>query len=298
MRLLYPISALALVLLTGAGRACNVPVFRYALEKWKPDVYEVLVFHRGDFSKEGSAIIKELKSHGPGEDVPANLDLTLVNLDGEPEAEHGKLYASLGKPALPCMVVRTKDLDREMVTVWSGKLASKAVANLLQSPIRKEMVKRIATGETAVWVLLESGDKEKDDTAAALLEKELKRLTPGLKLPKLTDQPEDKLAGGGPPLKVAFSVLRLRRDDAAEEALRLMLLKSESDIEKRREPMVFPIFGRGRCIGGLIGKGITAENIKEGCSLLVAPCSCKFKVQSPGFDLLISTDWEAMFQKK
>ena len=58
------------------------------------------------------------------------------------------------------------------------------------------------------------------------------------------------------------------------------------------------VFGRGRCLGGVIGNGITADNIKEGAGLLVAPCSCKFKIQSPGFDLLISTDWEAIFQKK
>ena len=35
-----------------------------------------------------------------------------------------------------------------------------------------------------------------------------------------------------------------------------------------------------------------------GCALLVAPCSCKFKNQSPGFDLLMSTDWEAIFAPK
>lgn len=297
MRRLHAIGAIiVLLLLIGFGRACNIPVFRYALEKWKPDAYEVLVFHRGALPKDDAAL-KELKRHGIGEDVASNIDLTLVNLDKEPDAEHSKLYAGLGKPELPCMVVRTKDLDREVVTIWSGKLSTKTVGQLVQSPVRKELAKRIAAGETAVWLLLESGDKEKDDAAAALLEKELKKVTPELKLPKLTDQPEDRLAGGGPPLKVAFSVLRLKRGDAAEEVLQAMLLKSEADIEKRQEPMVFPIFGRGRCLGGLLGKGITAENIKEGCALLVAPCSCKFKIQSPGFDLLISNDWEAIFKK-
>ncbi len=26
---------------------CNVPVFRFALERWKPDNYEVILLHRG-----------------------------------------------------------------------------------------------------------------------------------------------------------------------------------------------------------------------------------------------------------
>ena len=33
------------------------------------------------------------------------------------------------------------------------------------------------------------------------------------------------------------------------------------------------------------------------CGVLTGPCSCKFKYQSPGFDLLISTNWESIFEK-
>ena len=29
------------------AEACSVPVFRYALERWKASPYEVLVYHRG-----------------------------------------------------------------------------------------------------------------------------------------------------------------------------------------------------------------------------------------------------------
>ena len=298
MKRLCMTAALILLMQAGAGRACNVPVFRYALEKWKPDVYDVYVFHKGPLAKDDAAVVKDLKRHGPTEEVPVNLELTLVDLADKPEAEHLKLYNALGKPALPCMALRAQNLDRETVTVWSGKLDAKALVLVVQSPARRELVKRISAGATAVWLLLESGDKEKDDAAAELLEKELKKVAGKLKLPVLTDKPEDRLTGGGPPLKIAFSVLRVRRDDATEEPLRAMLLKSEDDIEKSKEPMAFPIFGRGRCLGGLIGKGLTAENIAEGCAILVAPCSCKFKIQSPGFDLLMSTDWNAIFEKK
>jgi len=287
---------LAALLPAPAAHACNVPVFRYALEKWKPDLYQVYVFHEGPLTKEQTALVKTLGKHGPGEDVASNMELNVVDLDKDDEAK--KLYTKLGKPALPCLAVQATNLDREVVTIWSGKLEEKAVQSLVQSPMRKELAKRLQAGETAVWLLLESGDKKQDDAAAALLEKELKRVAPKLKLPKLTADPADKLAENGPPLKLAFSVLRIKRDDPAEEMLRTMLLKSEEDIEKRKEPMAFPIFGRGRTLGGLIGAGLTGQNLEEGCGFLVQACSCKVKVQSPGFDLLLSTDWDAIFAPK
>ncbi len=295
----FAIAALLLVLAVAEARACNVPVFRYALEKWKPDLYQVHVFHRGPLTKDQQAAVKKLARHG--DEVVCNLDMTQVDLDkldpdSKADAARQKLYASLGKPALPCLVVQADNLDRETVTIWTGKLESATIDLLVKSKARTEVAKRLKSGETAVWLLLESGDKKKDDEAAALLEKELKRLQEKLKLPKLTDDPADKLAPG-PPLKIAFSVLRVSRTDPAEEPLRMMLLRSEADIEKRTEPMAFPIFGRGRTLGGLIGAGLTAENISEGCAVLVAPCSCKFKFQSPGFDLLMSVDWNAIFEK-
>ena len=33
-------------------RACNVPVFRYALERWQSDNYELLVLHQRDLTLE------------------------------------------------------------------------------------------------------------------------------------------------------------------------------------------------------------------------------------------------------
>ena len=40
--------------------ACSVPVYRYALERWWPDPYEVIVFHRGELTEQQQAILKDL----------------------------------------------------------------------------------------------------------------------------------------------------------------------------------------------------------------------------------------------
>jgi hypothetical protein len=255
----------------------------------------VYVLHKGALTQEQGALVKTLEEHGPTSKVVCNLEATAINLD-KTTKEITKLYESLGKPELPCMVVQADDLDRETVTIWSAKLDQKNVDTLVRSPVRAEVVKRLRGGESAVWLFLESGKKEEDDRAHALLEKELAKQAKNLKLPKLTENPEDKLAEG-PPLRVAFSIVRVKRGDAAEAGLIEMLLKSEADIATRKDPMAFPVFGRGRTLGGLIGAGITEENIGGMCGVLIGPCSCKFKFQSPGFDLLISTNWESLFEK-
>jgi hypothetical protein len=140
--------------------------------------------------------------------------------------------------------------------------------------------------------LLESGDAEKDNAAAAVLTAELKKLESELKLPELTAAPEDELIAATP-LKIAFSLIRVPRSES-ESGLAAMLLSSEPDLVALPEPMVFPVFGRGRALLALIGAGITEKNIFDAAEFLVGPCSCQVKEQNPGFDLLLSADWQTI----
>jgi hypothetical protein len=72
-----------------------------------------------------------------------------------------------------------------------------------------------------------------------------------------------------------------------------MLLNSESDLhEYKDEPMVFPVFGRGRMLGCLFGEYITEKNIQDVVSFLAASCSCDVKALNPGTDLLLAALWD------
>jgi hypothetical protein len=147
-------------------------------------------------------------------------------------------------------------------------------------------------GDSAVWVLLASGDAAKDAAAEQLLQAEVERLAKGLKLPELTAAPEEQPAGkANRPLRLAFSVLRVGRTDPAEEMLVRMLINTEDDLPGRSDPMVFPLFGRGRAMPALVGAGITPENIKDAATFLAGPCSCEVKRDNPGVDLLLTADW-------
>ena len=41
--------------------ACDIPVFRYALERWPADAYRVVVFHRGKLHSAEDKIVSTLR---------------------------------------------------------------------------------------------------------------------------------------------------------------------------------------------------------------------------------------------
>ena len=55
---------LLLLLSLASALACSVPVFRYALEKWPPDVYQATVFHRGPLTSAQQALVQTFLSGG------------------------------------------------------------------------------------------------------------------------------------------------------------------------------------------------------------------------------------------
>ena len=46
------------------GRACPIAVFRYALLRWKPGAYRVVIRHRGALSAEARRLVEGLAATG------------------------------------------------------------------------------------------------------------------------------------------------------------------------------------------------------------------------------------------
>ncbi|MCC7421034.1 MAG: hypothetical protein IT428_12195 [Planctomycetaceae bacterium] len=284
------LAALAVLFCCQPADACNVPVFRYALEQWRPDTYRAVIFHRGPLSESEKECLDPLQERDGS--TAANVAFRTIDVDNlESEADRA-MFHSLDNPPLPFLVVQFPAPLQIDSPIWSGPLDRAAVERLTESPVRRELVRRLVDGQTAVWLLLESGDAQKDDAAAALLKKEMETQQKTLKLPELTDSVEDTLLTATP-LRVEFSLLRVPRD-TAEQALVGMLLQSEPDLPERTDPMAFPVFGRGRAMLGLVGKGITAANIRDSAAFLVGACSCQIKEQNPGFDLLLAARWDSL----
>jgi len=277
---------------------CSVPVFRYALEHWPADPYEAVIFHRGPLTKAQREIAELLAPEGLAGRLNANLKLLLVDLDQALPEDLAELWGRQNSPALPAMLLRYPSVLRIEQAAWSGPLSEVAARRILESPARRDIGSRLLKGESAVWVLLESGGKAEDDAAATRLETRLAYLRQHLKLPVIEAEDISKgLVTVAPEeLKVAFSIVRLSRSDPAEEAFAQMLLGTEADLAALKEPIAFPVFGRGRVLYALVGKGINDENVDETGAFLIGPCSCQVKELNPGSDLLMAVNWEGILR--
>lgn len=299
--------AAGMLLSAGAARGCSVPVFRYALERWPADPYGIIVFHRGDLSEADQAIVDALEERAMDEQSPANLRVFAVDLDGSPSREMSDLWKTQEGAELPWMVVLYPVMARIAEPLWSGRLTKEAADSLADSPKRREIARRILDGESAVWVLLECGDKARDEAAATTLSTQLGRLQELLELPFTEEELQEAAEAQGfaalgaesmmstLPLRLAFSVVRVSRDDPAEQVFVHMLMKTEPDLhEYIDQPMVFPVFGRGRALFALVGRGINERTMESAGVFLAGACSCVVKAMNPGADLLISANWEGV----
>lgn len=293
----HPLRSAAVLLilpLAAPALACNVPVYRYALERWPAEPYEVLVFHRGPLTKAREAALAPLhEALDRGGPQPAALVQT-VDLAGEVAPERAAVWEARSPAPLPRVVARYPAVAGVEEDAWAGPLEVEAVARLADSPARQAVAKHLMAGASAVFVLLESGDAAKDAAARAVLARESARLAETLRLPapppgEWNDPVYD--TQGPPDLQIAFATVAVRRDDPAEAALVSMLLHTEADLGEFAEPMVFPVYGRGLVLWALVGEGINAANLEEAAGFLVGPCSCIVKQQNPGIELLIPVDW-------
>ncbi len=295
---------LLLVLFTAVptALACTIPVFRYALERWPADPYELIVFHTGPLGADQQAVVDWLRKAAPADASGANLRVVTVDLAGKVAPAMQRLWLQQHQEKLPWAVVRHPPSTGIDEPLWAGELNMAAARALIDSPARREIANRILDDESAVWVFLACGDEQKDNAAAKLLGTRLRELQETLKV-VVPAEAFAPAAGAGletseqleNPLEidVAFSVVRVSRRDPAERMFVRMLLNSEPDLKTFAQPMAFAVFGRGRLLYALVGKGINKDNIREACEFLVGWCSCQVKAQNPGTDLLMSVDWQA-----
>jgi len=221
----------------------------------------------------------------------------VIDLDKNPDKELVERFEAASRKHsavdLPYLVVRYPAAQQIAQELWAGTLREAPLRALLESPARAELSKRILSGESAVWVLVECGDRAKDDAAFDLLARQLRKLESSLKLPE--PRPEDLLRlqrPNAPPLKLSFSALRLSRNDPSEKWFVEMLLGTEADLKIRGEPIVFPVFGRGVALYALVGKGINETTIAQAAGFVTGECSCEVRRLNPGCDLLINAAWE------
>jgi hypothetical protein len=286
----FGVALLALGIGVGIAHACSIPVFRYALERWELSKYDVVVFHSGPLA---DSLRKQLDRIDAGS-VRANLKIETVEVGAKMSAKRAEMWKKQGNPQSPWMVIRNPDTDEQTTPFYAGPPDIDKIRPWLDSPSRRTLVDRLAKGDSAVFVLLESGDAAKDDKASELLDAELQKLGKTIKLPELsTEGPQLKT---DIPLKVAFSTLRVKRSDAEEEGMVRLLLATEEGLDQVKGPIVFPVFGRGRALCSLYERDLNKTQLANVSKFLCGECSCQVKELNPGVDLLLTADWPAMLE--
>lgn len=287
-------------------QACDIPVFRFALEEWESDAYRVTVFYRESVTAEAAEKLETLANRSrqlfgqipEGLEIEpvktrANLTVRLADLEQEQDGLTQQLWQTQNTDTLPWAVVRYPRTARMKHALWTGPLEKFDGETLLDSPARHRIFEEISQGASAVWVVLETGNKPADEQAAAALQRELAKAEKTLKLPEIDDADLDEM---GLPLKIAFPIVRVSRADIKEVPFMTMLIKSEPQLMKHlRKPMAFPVYGRGRSLYGMAGEAINGENVFRACRILLESCKCEIKDDNPGTDLLFHKDWEGIF---
>jgi hypothetical protein len=264
MRRLVPIAAALLACVVASNaQACTIPVFRFALDRWAPDPYRLDVAPRDADRPEITRFLRNF-----GADSPLNLTVKRLPADQN--------VSSLRAPdaASP---------------LWEGTLDGAALAALTDSPARRELIRRLLAGDNVVWVLAESQRPAANHAIAAVVEKRLGYLEQVAQLPAIDPSDPDSQLGPGPALSVRFSLLKAGPD---EVALRRMLAGPESGLETSEEPWVAAVFGRGRVLGAWPAAEAGEAQIEQACLFLLGACSCQAKALNPGWDLLLSADWD------
>lgn len=295
-----PVLVLLFLMLLGVSAlACQVPVFRYALERWDADSYEVYVRSSGPLSKEDEQRLLPLRKLSEAGQATGSPRVRLTVIDSndsnvqDPRLTRWlKNQADRNSPEIAVFYPRASNAASTQ-PVFTQSLTAKSVESITHSPVRDELRNRLAAGHSAVWLLVLCGDKQKDDAAQARLEAQLRLDQKRLELPTPEELEIEAtvLAKAKIKLKIEFSVLTIQRDDPEEAFLMSTLINSESDLASFDEPLAFPVFGRGRVLYALVGKGIAAHTIRAASAFMVGPCSCQVKEQNPGFDLLLTADW-------
>ena len=294
----------ALLLLQIPTYACNVPVFRYALERWPVSPYRALVVNDAALTVEEKASLTLLEKAGDGDTGALNLVVWNPNKEELEKSGMAKqLPKSAGKDAMVHLFYpASTGIDQPF---WSAPMTKSTVQKIRGSTFRKSLIKKILEGNSGVFVLLESGDKVQDSKVKKKLDAVLKELAAEMKLPDGVVGTDGEVTGGGPagfdptdqlrseiPLKMAFTSLRLSRKKEDEVLVALMTNLGPKEVKESDKPMVFAVYGRCRTLVPMVGEEITTDNLGNIAYFFTGACSCQVKSLNPGMDMLMDHDWD------
>ena len=268
-----------------SSQACEIPVFRYALERWAADKYQLLISRPASgFTAEEKEILNKLYSRLPDKEGNLNLSISIQESDA-PVTSFELRYPSQVKAKAP---------------VWNGLFNEENTSLLLNSPARIKLQELLLQGQSVIWIAIDPNEKILNDLEkySALfsdkykLSEEIIQMDEKDKIDSITTKKElDNVIRSTIPLKISFSILKINRNDPQEELFLNMLLAQWPGLRYTDKALVIPVFGRGRFLEAAPAEFLNEQSYKKLTDYLCSGCSCTVKSENPGIDLLMDVPW-------
>ncbi len=277
--------------------ACNIPVFRYALERWRPDAYRMIIFRESQLTAEQEQQIAAFTEE-VGKLTTANVEVIQSTIGAETDKGRQLLWDSVSSRAgqqRPYVVLQTEVGGERLINAWHGPLSNVPLSSLINSPVRQEISERLLKGNAVVWLVVKSKTANEpsgpNSDITKRIQTKLNSLGPTLEFPEGLGLPGSELFSEIP-LLMEFSVLEVDADDPREKHLVDLLKGFHPTAIQEGEALVVPVFGRGRALEVIPASRVDEDLVDGLTKYLCAACSCQVKEQNPGFDLLMNVAWD------
>ncbi len=271
--------------------ACNVPVYRYALERWPSDPYALVVLHDADLGDDQKALIDELESANVRY-VPAlyvDKEDTRGEIKNEAVAQWREAHADT---PLPIMLMFYPSTLRVQTPFIALPLDTASVELMKDSPVRREIARALLKNSTAVWLFIPGEDEKENEETKAMIRTTLDELEKTIKLNDSFLQEMEMYGQDATNLTIHFDLIEMDKHDPDERLLWTLLSELYEDVAQVQTPILIPIYGRARAMAIMLKEYIQKDYIEDACYFITGACSCEVKAGNPGFDLFIPVPWD------
>ena len=149
---LTTIIALCTLLISSSAHACSVPVFRYPLERWQATDYRLLLVQKGDLTVDQKTVLEQLKPYFDIDNKNV-LNAVMFNVTSKDIPENEAELKALANSFTETRLVLFPPFEHQSnMPIDHFPLTSDAVKQLVESPLRQQIVKEIMDGATSAWL--------------------------------------------------------------------------------------------------------------------------------------------------